>query len=253
MSGFDIEPVTTRVRSGKQNRYTVPSLIRARLGSGPLLNAARAARLLKISKTELYRRSKEGIYPYVIDEDTNWWWYSELKLREITGEIPLGPPKKKRGRPPKIVQNLPVPKKSIGRPSKKPSDSHLNGASSAAGFRGNLTGPIYNGETAKLVFGELEKNQSAVQIVLTLGIHPEIVKTICASYADLKGGLLLTMETKQAIEALPLQGELPITSCSHLIKVLQKSIGVPIPCARCGTQKARLCVGCASTPAEPQL
>ena len=219
--------------AGQARKHHPPEEIRKRV-PGTVLTPIRAAELLNISVSEMKRRASEGIYPYYTDH-RGWRWFAENELRALSTIVTDDDVMRRR-----LDEKL--------RRASKPGPNDPVAVVPPLALKPLTAG--YSDETAQKVFAKLEEGARPIKIVIELGVNPETVDALSKIYARMNSSILLDNELKSAIEKLPLQGELPIVDGSHLLKILQKTLAMPSPCARCGNQKARICTGCAAPPVE---
>jgi hypothetical protein len=189
--------------------------------------------MLSISSAELFRRGTEGIYPFVVDEKTGWRWYPEDSITNAAG-VTLEQAKKERVT---RYQRQLLAGAEADKRTKKDKEESV-GVTPSANF------VKYNADAAKKVFAALANGKTPLECVTQLGVHPHIVKKIAIDFADLSGGFFVSESARLQIEKLPLQGELPITGVDHLLAILKASLGIVIPCGKCGKQRARVCLDC---------
>jgi hypothetical protein len=171
----------------KRSVFRAPAALLAR-AEGPLINPSEAARLLGISVSELTRRVNDGIYPCHRD-DKGWRWFPEHELRRMMKQSkaaeppPDTPVAESTNLPGTNAEGAPAPpKRKAGRPWGSKNKREDSGpALSSTSRRG------YSIETAKKVFVAIREKKSAVEIVVELGVMPDVVHALAREYAELEG------------------------------------------------------------------
>lgn len=218
------------MKKGTQRKVLAPPAILAVMKDP--ITTKEAAKILNLSQSEVTRRATEGVYGPLQDH-RGWFWFDRAKLEVVSGrEIKAN----------QILEDLQPD--AVAAPhedaKKKSHATQINGKVS------------YNGDEAKIVFMELKTGKNIEEIVIEQSLHPHVVLAIAQTWHQIKGGVLLTREVLAAIEKMPLQGELPITTPEGLVKVLTSSLG-GTPCAKCLKHKARVCLDCGKQPEIPHV
>lgn len=106
-------------------------------------------------------------------------------------------------------------------------------------------GTVYSAEECKQVFALLVAGVDLVAIVLQTGLHSAVVQAIARDYVALSGCLFLDARTVEAINALPLEGTLPVRTAAELLAVIRTAARAPSCATRdCRRPPARHCVHC---------
>lgn len=104
----------------------------------------------------------------------------------------------------------------------------------------------YTKGEAAAAFKEFEKGKNAIQAVVELAISPEAAESLYITYLSMKGALLLPETTLKQIEAMEIDGPLPLKSPDDLIDLLTGILKLAMPkCPACKTHDARFCKSCA--------
>ena len=101
----------------------------------------------------------------------------------------------------------------------------------------------YTGEQAAKVFEAMEQGLSEIQVVVKKGIHPTIVSQAAIEYRRLKEEIIVTRDRLKIINALPLDGNFPITSADELVDLL-RGCAVETSCDQCRKRPRTICEPC---------
>ena len=194
---------------------------------GKLLSSGEAAAALGISRSELRRREALGMYVAAHIADNGWHFYD-----------------------PEYIATLPgyghTPKEFAGRQT-----ATVKAAINADAFpkRSPLVGGFYNPQEASRIFQALDEGMSSRDIVRTLFIHPDTMKTVYEAWKQLGtlegGGIQISAKTLAAINELPLPGNYPVTNEAELLSNLREAATDTSLCNKCQKAHGRLCPGCA--------
>lgn len=100
----------------------------------------------------------------------------------------------------------------------------------------------YTKAEAASVFAALEAGKNNIQCVIEFTMTPAAVDVLAQQYARMKGGLFLTGEMMEKINALPLDGPFPIEKASDLLTVLRMQ--TEITCLECKKEHRVYCKKC---------
>jgi hypothetical protein len=195
------------VLPAEPRRVPVPDNVQKTYGKG-LCTRAVAAHILGISKSELIRREKDGVYPHVRD-DAGVVWYTESDMRKIAG--------------------------AKGEKEKSHRLREVREGKRNAGY--------YSAETASVVFGELNRGKPLDEIIVQAAVHPEAALAIQVAYGRVKGGLYLSKEDLEALSRLPFRAAWPPKEGKDLVRALEGALA-GARCHRCKERPARLCSTC---------
>ena len=194
--------------------------------------------MMDLSKTEVIRRTQDGIFKCIVDVQTGWRWYRE---REILAACRVALSRtaimtaEKNTLLAESTEDLGVSKKQ---PAKKKQTVESDP------LRERIANVEYTSSQGKEVFQALNENKTQVQIVLELGLHPVMVAIIARDFARMSGTFLVSPGFLREFERLPLSGvALPLESEKQLLDAIRSNLGVPL-CAACGKEKMRVCGKC---------
>lgn len=212
-----VEPVMNRFQTGSM----------VELKQRKLLSSGEAAAALGISRSELRRREGLGMYVAAYIADNGWHFYD-----------------------PEYIATLPgygnTPKETAGRQT-----ATIKAAINADAFpkRSPLVGGFYNPQEASRIFQALDEGMTSRDIVRTLFIHPDTMKTVYEAWKQLGtlegGGIQISAKTLAAINELPLPGNYPVTNEAELLSNLREAATDTSLCNKCQKAHGRLCPGCA--------
>jgi hypothetical protein len=100
----------------------------------------------------------------------------------------------------------------------------------------------YGAEDAKRVFGLIRSGTPLFDIVMELGIHPDVVQSIAYDAANMSGGLFVHGPVMKIINELNLDGNFPLTSDDDLLEVLKSCVSKD--CSHCGKHAKSVCKHC---------
>lgn len=202
-----------------------------------LLVTKKAAEYINISVSEFRKRETEGIYKATVVKargKINWKYYSVEYLNTLTNN-----------RNTKVIEEkIPIISNSNVAVTKKV------GAKTC----------FYTSEISTRVIAELEKGTRPIDIVVDLGILPEVFKEIHQQWIDLNsihaGGFHISQKIVDEINTLPLEGDYPITNEAQLLanmkEIAKSTINNQQLCRQCKKQPRQVCIACAvaSDPSE---
>lgn len=233
------ERVSPKKRVRKNDERFVPSeFVLAHIPDA--IPAAQAREIIGIGKTELFQRTRDGVYKTVRCE-RGFWWYSH---KECVSSSILQQ-KKKRER----AENL-RRREHEAIAAVRASFEKKNGKANATNGAGvGVAHKLLDGDTAKIVFEELANGLDAIAIVCKHALVPELVEEAVSTWHRLKGGVYLTSEEQARIEKLPLSGQFPLRKGEDLVVALEEAFSSEggRPCARCQKNNAKICAPCTTT------
>lgn len=120
----------------------------------------------------------------------------------------------------------------------RPSALRKNGAANGTGSY-----VAFTGEQAAKVFEALEEGLTEIQVVMKKGIHPKVVSEAAIEYHRLKQEIIVTRDRLKIINALPLDGNFPITTADELVDLL-RGCAVETSCEQCRKRPRVICEPC---------
>ena len=195
-----------------------------------LLSRSEAAACLGISSSEFKRRETLGIYTPTYIGDNGWHFFSVEYLSTQPGYGTQS-------------------KGTVGRRSASVKAAQFRDALT----RSNMTKPdsvlTYEPHIAAKVFRAFNQGCDAADIVEKLLIHPDTVATIYNAWVRMRtmkgGGILVSAETMEIINNLPLPGTYPVTNEAELLANLREASKEAPMCHSCKKKPCRLCATCA--------
>lgn len=184
-----------------------------------LVTRAGARKILGISMTELKRCEGDKIYPFEIDPETGWHLFDPHVLIKMA-------------------------RRAGGEERAKP---YLEAAAEVVIDRSGDHTP----DNAKKVFAALRDGKKPVEIVIDLGVLPEVVRNISAQYFDFDGGLYLSRASMEKIGKLPMTGAVDLDSEEEFVATIARSLANIAGCAKCKKRPARVCGLCVANGEAP--
>lgn len=107
----------------------------------------------------------------------------------------------------------------------------------------------FSGDDASIVFKALREGKALDDIVIESSVHPLIVKAASEAFAQLRGGLFLSVEHMRELEKMPIDGEWPVQSAKHLVDMLRGALE-ETSCEKCKKKARKVCLVCAKNLAR---
>lgn len=119
------------------------------------------------------------------------------------------------------------------------------------GVRGHVTLAQLSSKTAVLVFRALKEERPLADIVIELGVLPEVVERLARAFQRMRGAIVLDGEELKRLYQHPAyMGIAPCDSSEQLLDGLLETFGGPNPemCVQCGQHPRVLCRACKARP-----
>lgn len=92
-------------------------------------------------------------------------------------------------------------------------------------------------------FALLKAGKTPADVAEELQCHPSIASSIANDYSRMQGAVLLPGEMVRLIEALPIDGERPLTTPEGVLEIIKQAMRRSA-CGKCGSREAALCKAC---------
>lgn len=104
---------------------------------------------------------------------------------------------------------------------------------------------VYSRQEAVVVFALIRAGKNLVDIVLETGHHPAAIMSIARDFVALENAIFLDARTMALINALPLEGEMPLRKADDVLRALRVAASdQQCRTPACGRPRGVHCAGC---------